>query len=124
MEYAYSTYALPTNRRNPLCGLTVEKQPAILLIRLEDAVGQVATTKLSSRGQIVIPEEIRKSLGFETGTKFVVLGQGDSIILKSISPPPMSRFKKLLAEARKSAKKAGFKKSDLQKIIDEVRQEK
>ncbi|WP_251365872.1 AbrB/MazE/SpoVT family DNA-binding domain-containing protein [Coxiella-like endosymbiont of Rhipicephalus sanguineus] len=34
---------------------------------------QLATTKMSSRGQIVIAEEIREQLGLETGTKFVVL---------------------------------------------------
>lgn len=35
-----------------------------------------ATTKLSSRGQVVIPEEIRNNLG---------LSEGDTVILKTIT---------------------------------------
>ena len=34
----------------------------------------LATTKLSSKGQVVIPEEIRNRLGLETGAQFVASG--------------------------------------------------
>lgn len=87
-------------------------------------MSQVETTKLSSRGQVVIPEEIRERLHMVPGTKFVVIGQGDTIVLKSISPPPMSRFKQLLSEATQAAKKAGLKKSDVEEAIKAVRREK
>ena len=33
-----------------------------------------ATRKLSSKGQVVIPEEIRDQLGLKTGSQFIVLG--------------------------------------------------
>ena len=39
-------------------------------------------TKLSTKGQIVIPESIRKGLG--SGTAFIVSKQKDLIILKKI----------------------------------------
>jgi len=39
-------------------------------------------TKLSTKGQIVIPEEIRKSI--EIGTAFIVTKKDDLIILKKI----------------------------------------
>ena len=39
-------------------------------------------TKLSTKGQIVIPEKIRE--GIETGTAFTVTRKDDLIILKSI----------------------------------------
>lgn len=41
---------------------------------------EVSTTKLSSRGQVVIPEEIRKRLGLEPGTQFIVLAEDDTVI--------------------------------------------
>lgn len=47
-------------------------------------MAEVATTKMSSRGQVVIPEEIRSRLGFKAGTKFVVVGREDTLILKAI----------------------------------------
>jgi len=84
----------------------------------------LATTKMSSKGQIVIPEDIRKSLKLKTGDQFVVIGRGDSVILKSISLPSMDQFENLLSEARKQAKAAGLKKSDVVKMIKKVREKK
>lgn len=81
----------------------------------------IATTKMSSKGQVVIPEEIRDRLCLKPGAQFIVIGQGDSVILKSVLPPSMDQFKDLLAEARKEAKKAGIKKTDMQDAIKTVR---
>lgn len=39
-------------------------------------------TKLSTKGQIVIPERLRKS--FQIGDSFIVSKQGDLIILKKV----------------------------------------
>ncbi len=77
----------------------------------------VATTKMSSKGQIVIPEKIRKQLKLKTGAQFVVVGENDVIILKSISPPSIDDFHNLIAEARKKGKQAGIKKSDIKEAI-------
>ena len=85
---------------------------------------QLATTKLSSKGQVVIPEVIRESLGLKSGDQFVVIGNKDVVILKSITPPSMDEFDSLIKEARTQAKKAGLKKSDIQKAIDRVRNRK
>lgn len=87
-------------------------------------MNQIATTKLSSRGQVVIPEEIRSRLGLETGAQFVVIGEGDVVILKAIHPPDMSEFDTVVERARKAAKKAGLKRSDVADAIDRVRREK
>jgi len=81
----------------------------------------VYTTKMSSKGQIVIPEAVRDSLGLTSGTQFVVVGRGDTVILKIIEEPSMEEFKQLLSEARRSTKRAGLKKADLQKAIKESR---
>jgi len=80
-----------------------------------------ATTKMSSKGQVVIPEEIRKRLGLEAGAQFVVVADKDTVIMKAISPPAMEEFDSLLAEARKQARKAGMKQADVESIISEVR---
>jgi AbrB family looped-hinge helix DNA binding protein len=81
----------------------------------------LATTKMSSKGQVVIPEDIRKRLNIKVGAQFVVVGENDVIIFKSISQPSMEEFDKLIAEARKQAKKAGLKKSDIYAAVTKVR---
>ncbi len=80
-----------------------------------------ATTKLSSRGQVVIPEEIRTALGLSEGDQFVVIGEGDAVILKAITPPKIEEFQELLSQARAEAKRAGIKKADLKSAIARIR---
>jgi len=80
-----------------------------------------ATTKLSSRGQVVIPEEIRNNLGLSEGDQFLVIGEGDAVILKTITPPKLEDFQGLLSQARAEAKRAGIKKADLKSAIAKVR---
>jgi AbrB family looped-hinge helix DNA binding protein len=85
------------------------------------AMAEAATTKLSSKGQVVIPEEIRKRLGLETGAQFVVVGDRDVVILKVIQAPDMAEFDGLVGRARKAAKRAGLKKEDVSKAIRKAR---
>ena len=80
-----------------------------------------ATTRLSSEGQVVIPEEARNELGLNEADQFVVIGQGDAVILKVIAPPKLEDFQELLSQARAEAKKAGVKKADLKSAIAKVR---
>jgi AbrB family looped-hinge helix DNA binding protein len=80
-----------------------------------------AAIKLSARGQVVIPEEIRNNLGQSEGDQFLVIGEGDAVILKTITPPKLEQFQKLLSQARTETKRAGITKSDLNSAISEVR---
>ena len=81
----------------------------------------LATTKMSSKGQVVIPEEIRKRLGLKAGSQFVVVGEKDTVILKAILPPSMEEFDDLIAEARRQGRLAGIKRSDINKAISKAR---
>ena len=87
-------------------------------------MANVSTTKMSSKGQVVIPENIRKQLNLKAGAQFVVLGEKDVVILKNIAPPSLDEFSDLIAEARKKGKQTGIKKSDISDAILEVRGKK
>jgi AbrB family looped-hinge helix DNA binding protein len=80
-----------------------------------------ATTRLSSKGQVVIPGEIRNDLGLSEGDQFVVIGEGDAVILKTINRPKIEEFNKLLGQARSAAKKAGIRRADVKSAIAKVR---
>jgi AbrB family looped-hinge helix DNA binding protein len=76
---------------------------------------------MSSKGQVVIPEAIRKRLGLKTGAQFVVVGDKDVVVLKAISPPSMEDFDALISEARSQAQKAGMKRSDITAAVARAR---
>jgi len=48
------------------------------------------TTKLSSKGQVIIPKPLRSAHHWETGQELVVIDMGDGILLKPKTPFPLS----------------------------------
>jgi len=50
--------------------------------------------RLSSKGQIVIPKEVRESLGLERGTEFHVQVEAGRIVLQPIGPSVAARIRK------------------------------
>lgn len=84
----------------------------------------VEVVSMSPKGRVVIPEDVRERLGFKAGTKFVVFGSGDKVILKTLDEPMVPDFASLLRESRRQARKAGMKRSDIAKAIAEVRAER
>ena len=81
----------------------------------------LATTRMSSKGQVVIPEEIRTRLRLEPGTQFVAVGEGDVVILKKIALPTLADFDALMTEARRRARSAGMRRSDIRAALKGVR---
>jgi len=84
----------------------------------------IATTRMSSKGQIVIPETIRKRLNLKAGAQFIVVGEDDVVILKAISTPSMDTFDALIQQARQQAKAAGLKRADITKAVSKARGKK
>jgi len=87
-------------------------------------MANISTTKMSSKGQVVIPEAIRKKLKLKSGAQFIVMGDKDVVILKSISPPPIDEFDDLISKARSQARKAGMKRSDIVAALAKARGKK
>ena len=74
----------------------------------------VAITRLSSKGQVVIPSELRLEANLKEGEKLLVYGSKDTIVLKKISSS-LKDFKKLASFGQGFAKKNGIKKRDVLK---------
>ena len=79
---------------------------------------------VSSKGQIVLPIEIRKALSINTGDRLAVFASDDVIMLKAIRIPTEKDFKAKLDEAADWAKKVGYLESDLYNVIKEYRKTK
>jgi AbrB family looped-hinge helix DNA binding protein len=77
---------------------------------------------VSSKGQIVIPKEIREAMGIAKGEKFVVISDKDAILLKRLKDSDLKRsMYKLLDYFSDKFDEAGITKSDIEKEIAEAR---
>lgn len=78
----------------------------------------VETVRMSSKGQIVIPHDVRKELNARSGTMFAVVGTTDTVVLKKIATPSREDLIKGLGlfakKARKTLESKGFTERDLQ----------
>ena len=48
-------------------------------------------TTISEKGQVVIPQAIRKELKIKPRTKFLVCGKGDTVIMKRLNLPDVKK---------------------------------
>jgi len=53
-------------------------------------------TRLSNKGQIVIPKTIRELHGWKVGLEFVIENTGDGIKLRPITPYPETRIDEVI----------------------------
>ena len=78
---------------------------------------EVETVRMSSKGQIVIPQDLREYLAVGEGTLFAVTGSDDTLILKKLSTPSkedLIRDLSLLAKkAQKHLQSKGFTEENL-----------
>jgi len=63
---------------------------------------EVALTKISQNGQVVIPAEIRKDAGIKPSTKFIVFNEDGNILLKQIHTESLMKDMDLLNKIQKS----------------------
>ena len=87
-------------------------------------MANIEITTMSSKGQIVIPGEMRK--GFREGEKFVVIKSGKQIILKSVEDFDKNieedlEFAKRTEEAWKSYERGEFIEMDFDDFLEEIK---
>ena len=88
---------------------------------------KIEITKLTSKGQVVIPQEIREKVGIKEGERFLVYDSADSIILKRVknleAAKNIKEFKTLFKSMWKTAKARDITRKDVKKEIKVVRRE-
>ena len=91
-------------------------------------MSKVMTTKMSSKGQVVLPEALRKMYGWGSGTSFVIIAYNGSIIMQPLKAPAddeiEAEFGEGLEMARRQAREAGMTPVDITKAISDVRKER
>ena len=89
-----------------------------------DTMSRVVLTKMSTKGQVVIPKAMRKDLDMDEGDIFAVFGKDDSIVLTRVNIPSEEEFEEMMRWGREFARRKGITREDVQKAVDEVREEK
>ena len=83
---------------------------------------QVELTRISEKGQVVIPSSLRKELKINKSDQFMVFGEGNTVILKKVEKMAIKKtFDEIAKPLQKAAQQAGLTRSDLERAIKEVR---
>ena len=69
----------------------------------------IDTTRLSAKGQVVIPVDVRNKLQLKTGNRLLVVSSENSIILQKVDSVKQDDNYSLLKYAKNIANKIGIK---------------
>ena len=78
-------------------------------------------TSMSSRGQVVIPQNLREKMKLKEGEKFVVFGGNGTILFRKIETSSFRDFDKLIKRTQEFVKIKGITKSELEEAIRRAR---
>ena len=83
-------------------------------------------TVVSGKGQVVIPQTIRKELGFEPKTKLLVYKCQDTVILKKLEVPDLEKELEAMYKRidKRIAKYGALTQEDVEEEIQKYRREK
>ena len=84
---------------------------------------EVAITKISQNGQIVIPSEVRRDAGIKPSTQFLVFNEDGNILLKKIRKEALKSDMILIDKIKRSEdeiKKGKFIKADTKMSDEEI----
>lgn len=88
---------------------------------IEKGVKIVEIARVTSRGQITIPIDIRKKLGLKEGDKVIFIEKGNTIIFANAAK---IAFRNMQKAFEGEAEKLGLKdEQDVVNMVDETRQE-
>ena len=62
------------------------------------------TTKLSTKGQLIIPKELRERLGWTTGTELELEDRGDSVVIRPVADVPGTKPSEVIGCLRYSGR--------------------
>ena len=87
----------------------------------------IEITKITSKGQVVIPQDIREGNMIKPGERFIVYDLEDSIVLKRIknleAAKTIDEFERAFRSTWETAKKRGISKKGMEAEIAAYRKE-
>ena len=81
---------------------------------------EASTTKVSSKGQVVIPANVRKAAGLKKGERLLAIAIDGTIVLKKIVD---KSFEETMKPVWSRVRQMGLLEEDVVALIDEARAE-
>jgi AbrB family looped-hinge helix DNA binding protein len=81
---------------------------------------EASTTKVSSKGQVVIPANVRKAANIKKGEKILAIAINDTVVLKKIID---KSFEDTMKPVWARVRKMGLSEEDINAAIEEARDE-
>jgi AbrB family looped-hinge helix DNA binding protein len=88
-----------------------------LLLNGEGMV-EASTTKVSSKGQVVIPANVRKAASLKKGEKILAIAIDDMVVLKKIVD---KSFEETMKPVWTKVRQMGLSEEDINVLIDQAR---
>ena len=88
-----------------------------LLLNSEGMV-EASTTKVSSKGQVVIPANVRKAASLKKGEKILAIAIDDMVVLKKIID---KSFEETMKPVWTKVRQMGLSEEDINVLIDQAR---
>ena len=79
---------------------------------------EASTTKVSSKGQVVIPANVRRAANLKKGQKILAIAIDDTIVLKKIID---KSFEETMKPVWDRVRKMGLTEEDINALIDEAK---
>ena len=83
----------------------------------------IELSKMSSKGQVVIPKTLRQKLNLKEGDKLILFSSGDLLVLRKVSGET-SILRVLSQPVRDKARKLGIRDKDAQEAISWARKKR
>ena len=90
----------------------------MFLLCYGESMVEASTTKVSSKGQVVIPANVRKAASLKKGEKLLAIAIDDTVVLKKIVD---KSFEETLKPVWNRVRQMGLSKEDINALIEEAR---
>ena len=80
--------------------------------------------KITDKGQITLPKELRKAYNFKEGDYLLLFPQGEGLRAEKALVSPASRFKELAANTEKRFMEEGLQPSEVEEAVRWARLQK
>lgn len=80
----------------------------------------IETAKMSSRGQLVVPESLRKRYGWRAGSTLLMLGASGGVLLQTLPVPDEREVERTMAETRVAAASVKARFRDAKRALDRL----